>query len=251
MKMLLSTLIILFSTCLAFSQQLDIKYHKAVSDFITSVKSNQSQTIANKIKFPLKREYPLPSIKDRNDFIKRYKELFDDQLLILITKSDVKTDWSAMGWRGIMLPNGSVWLDYDGKLIAINYQTNAEKLKRIKLINADKLILYISLRQFKNPILQMRTNKFKVRIDELANGSYRYASWPLKEVMSSKPSLIIHNGKYIPEGSGGNYSFKFLSGNYRYECNINAIGEEDAPDAGLTIYKDGKEILSQSASMLK
>lgn len=250
MKKLFTTLIILFITVIASAQQLEAKYHKAVSDFINSVKSNQPQKIAAKIKFPIKRKYPLPAIKSKVDFIKRYKEVFDVQLIEMITKSDVKNDWSAVGWRGIMLKNGSVWLDYDGKLIAINYQTGAEKLIRTKLINADKLNLNPSLKNFKNPVLEMHTSKFKIRIDELANGSYRYASWPLNGIMSSKPDLILQNGKYIPDGSGGNHSFQFTSGDYQYECAVNVLGEANTPKATLTVYKTGKKILSQSASLI-
>ncbi|MHA4896498.1 hypothetical protein ACXZ1K_17230 [Pedobacter sp. PWIIR3] len=250
MKRLLSIFLFFFTTGLTFGQQLDVKYQKSVGDFIALVKSNQLQKLVTSVRFPLKREYPLPAVKNKVDFIKRYKELFDDQLIKMITKSDLKNDWSAVGWRGIMLRNGSVWLDYDGKLIGINYQSDAEKLRRTKLINADKLLLHASLKNFKNPILEMHTSKFKIRIDEMDNGSYRYVSWPVKGETSSKPDLILQNGKFKPEGSGGNHSFQFTSGDYRYECAVQVLGEEKSPEAALTIYKNNKVILSQPASLI-
>jgi hypothetical protein len=32
-----------------------------------------------------------------------------------IAQSDLKTDWSAVGWRGIMLLSGDVWLFKSGE----------------------------------------------------------------------------------------------------------------------------------------
>jgi hypothetical protein len=33
-----------------------------------------------------------------------------------------------MGWRGIMLGQGDIWIDTTGKIITINYQSQVEKI---------------------------------------------------------------------------------------------------------------------------
>ena len=69
--------------------------------------------------------------------------------------------------------------------------------------------------------------------------------------MSDKPELTIENGTYIPDGSGGDGRYEFKRGDYTYDCSIIVMGEDGAPTALLTIYKEGKEILSQKAITLK
>jgi len=146
-----------------------------------------------------------------------------------------------------MLSNGLLWLDYDGRLIGVNCQSKAERLKRNALIKAEKETLHESIRKFKDPIHILETSKYRIRIDDLGNGNYRYSSWSVKSKMSDKPDLILSDGKFIPEGSGGNHKYEFKNADYIYECSIIVMGEEGSPPALLTIYKGEKEILSQKA----
>ena len=69
--------------------------------------------------------------------------------------------------------------------------------------------------------------------------------------MSEKTDLVLTDGKWITDGSGGNYSLEFKSGDYKYECNINNLSEDDTPPATLTIYKGEKEILVQPAKIIR
>ena len=85
----------------------------------------------------------------------------------------------------------------------------------------------------------------------MSDGSYRYASWTLKNQMTEKPDLIIQNGIYIPEGSGGNHTYEFKNGNYTYDCSIIILGEEDSPPARLIVYNGEKEVLTQNARLKK
>jgi len=65
-----------------------------------------------------------------------------------------------------------------------------------------------------------------------------------KKAMTEKPDLIITNGKFIADGSGGNHSYQFKKGIYLYGCSIIVLGEKDSPQARLVITQNGKEILS-------
>jgi len=241
---------LLFHISFAYSQTLDKKYLPVVNAFITSVKSGSIEKLSNKIKYPLNRTYPIPAIKNKQEFIKRYQEVFDDELIKKIIGSKASTDWSDVGWRGIMLLNGELWLDTDGKLIAVNHQSRLEAKEQARLINTDKSKLHPSISNFIQPVLVFETAQYRVRIDDLGNNNYRYASWPIKSKMSDKPSLLITKGKWTPDGSGGNHNYQFKSGDYTYTCFINVMGEENSPPALLVISKAGKEILSQPAKKL-
>jgi len=239
-------------TYLAYSQEetLNKKYRPVVIAFINAVKSGNVEKLSSKIDYPLNRAYPIPPIKNKQEFMTRYHEVFDDNLVKKIINSKIATDWSDVGWRGLMLLRGELWLDTDGKLIAVNHQSKLESKEQARLINADKNSVHPSIGNFEQPVLVFETAQYRIRIDDLGQNNYRYASWPIKSKMSDKPKLILTNGKFKPDGSGGNHSYQFKSGDYLYTCFIIIIGEKDAPPAQLVISKAGKEILSQPAKKI-
>jgi hypothetical protein len=249
-KLCLAILLLTLPFLTAFSQDETADQQKVISDFISCVKQQNKDELSGKIAYPLRREYPLPSIKNKQEFINRYHEVFDDSLVKMIVTSRPEQDWSKMGWRGIMLHNGQLWLDEDGRLIAVNYQSAAERDKRAMLIDKDRSQLHPTIKDFKRPACLLETRKFRIRIDDMGNGNYRYASWSLQNQQRDKPDLIIENGQFIPEGTGGNHRYEFKNEGYVYDCSITVLGKEDnEPPAQLTIYKGGKEILSQPASV--
>lgn len=243
--------LIIFWSQLTFSQDLKPEYQKFIKSFIANVKSNNKEGVAAFISFPLGKDYPIPNVKNKADFIKKYDQIFDMTLKNEIIKSNPAKDWSEVGWRGIMLNQGTLWIDTDGKIISINYQSQAEKNLSNKLIAAEKAKLHPSIAKFKAPEYILETSKFRIRIDDLGNNNYRYASWSLKQKMSEKPDLVITNGKWIPDGSGGNSYFDFKKGDYLYRCYIIVLGTNDSPPATLTIYQNNKTILKQDAIIVK
>ena len=253
MKNKVSIFLIFFITTIqsSFGQELKEEYQVEIESFIKLIKNDDKERIAELVKYPLKRDNPIPSIRNKEEFMLRYHEIFDDSLKSLIIHSNTSTDWSEVGWRGIMLYNGTMWIDYDGKILAVNYQSIEEKTIKKNLIAANKNTLHSSLINFKNPVCILETQKFRIRIDELSNGKYRYASWPISKSMSESPDIILTNGEVIMEGSGGNHTFKFKNGMYVYECSINKIREKDASPANLIVYKNNIIILSQVAVILQ
>ncbi|OXA79378.1 hypothetical protein SAMN05444397_105177 [Flavobacterium aquidurense] len=244
--------VIFIALCIQNISGQDLKpaYQKFVKSFIANVKSNNKEGVSALISFPLGREYPIPAVKNKADFIKRYDQIFDATLKSEIIKSNPAKDWTEMGYQGIMLAQGDIWMDTTGKIITINYQSQAEKDLKTKLIASEKGKLHPSIATFKAPVYVLETSKFRIRIDDLGNDKYRYASWSVKKPMSEKPDLILTNGKWISDGSGGNSHYEFKKDTYLYECYIIVIGTSDSPPAYLSISQNGKEILNQNAKIV-
>jgi hypothetical protein len=250
MKKLLYISFTVFCISTASAQDLKPEYQKFITSFIQNVKTNNKQAVADIIRYPLQREEPIPAIKNKAEFVKRYDQIFDAGLKSEILKSNPGKDWSEVRWRGIMLNNGTIWFETDGQLKSINYQSKTEENLKKKLIASDKKQVHASLAKFKEPVYVLETSKFRIRIDDLGNNNYRYASWSIKQKMTEKPDLVIANGKWIQDGSGGNHSIEFKKGNYTYNCDIIVLGEKNAPPARLTIMQSGKEILNQNAKIV-
>lgn len=249
MKGLITTLLSILNITTVPAQEMSRDNLQVVTDFINCIKYQRKEKLSEKIMFPFERRYPIPSIKNRQEFLKRYNEVFDDSLTKMIINSR-PSDWSEVGWRGIMLLDGDLWLDYDGRLLGINYQSKAERKKREDLIKADKSTLHESVNAFKEPICLLETKQYRVRIDDLGESNYRFASWHINAKMSTRPDIIIEKGQFIPEGSGGNCRYEFKNGNYIYDCSIIVMAENNSPPALLTIYKDSVQVLSQRARII-
>jgi hypothetical protein len=247
----LTLVLLTLNICTAFCQEdLYPKNEKLISDFISAFKQQNRKALSNRIAYPFKVEYPLPSIKNRQEFLNRFNEVFDDSLVNVIINSTPDNDWSGMAWRGCVLLNGLVWLNRDGKLIAVNYHTAVERKKWLSLVNQDRKLLHQSIKSFEHPVCLLETKKFRIRIDDMGDRHFRYAAWSLKNSMSHRPDLIIENGIYIADGTGGNHKFDFKNEDYVYSCYITVLSiSKDDPPALLSIYKADKEIVSQPASM--
>ena len=251
MNKLIVTLILSFNLFFVFGQRMNKKNQKVISSFIECIQSQNKEKLSRMISFPLDREYPIPQIKNKQDFFNRYTEIFDAGLINLIVTSNPAKDWSTMGKSGLMLLDGQVWLNLEGILLAVNYQSKHEKSKTEELIEAEKSQLHVSMRDFRRPVCQLETSSYRIRIDELGEGKFRYASWPVHSKMSDQPETMIKKGKMVIDGSSGNRSYVFKKGNQVYTCTIIVMGERKSSPALLTVYKGDTEILSQKAIIIR
>lgn len=232
-------------------------YKESVKRFIDCIKKNDRIELSKMVHYPLHRRSPIPSIRTSDEFLKRFDEVFDKKLIDTISKSDIDRDWEIYYVRGnheAALTNGTIWIEYDGRLGAINYESEIEKKKRQELLEADRNSLHSSLKDFIKPVLEWKTKKFRIRIDRLTDynmgnsgDKYRYAAWPINKLPSDKPDLIITNGKCIPDGSGGNHHYEFRKGIYLYRCNVEVLRSWDDPPGRLEVYK--QDIFRPDTSM--
>src|SRR5690606_16677752 len=189
----------------------------SIKKVIALFKEGDIDKIAEKIAFPLQREYPIPNINNKDEFKQRFAEVFDEVLIDKIVNSTME-QWSEMGWRGIMLDNGVLWMgNSDGVITAVNYQSDFEKKLRQDLIEKDRQSVHVSLQSFKEPIYKIKTKNYLIRIDKLNNSEYRYACWTIGKNESSKPDIVLKNGEWLSQGSAGNHVVIFTNGNYIYK----------------------------------
>ena len=112
-----------------------IQYIDDIRKVINTIKGGSEKKIASLVKYPLAMSYPVPDINNEEEFIERFDEVFDEAILEKIASSSID-DWNTVGWRGIMFDLGMVWLDYDGFIKGINYETSIAK-KIQKDLNSD------------------------------------------------------------------------------------------------------------------
>ncbi len=195
--------------------------------------------MAKGIFYPLERDHPIPSIKNKDDFINRFDVIFDEYLINKIINSDIDKDWDTAGWRGMMLDRGTLWLNYDGTIRSINYQSQLEANLKKNIIKRQKSILHWSVRDYESSVISGLTTKHKIRIDSIKNGGYRYSAWTINKSINEKPDLILFSNDMEVVGSMRNVHYRFYNNGYKYEVTDYYGGREKE----LLVYKGDKLLL--------
>lgn len=240
--------ITLRATCVQ-ATALDTLSAKNVHTIITLFQQRDTIGIIQRVRYPLHRSYPIPYVATQSALRKHFAALFDDSLVALIARSTPE-QWSEVGCRGIMLDNGLIWIDDEGFITAVNYQSNLEKQMEAQLIAQQKAHLHSSIKSLERPVYRIQTKHYFIRIDKLGEGQYRYASWKSGNAESCRPAMVLSAGTMVIQGSGGNHSFTFTNGNYSYTVYRNIIGEDDAPDFTLEVSHRGSVILSEGGALV-
>lgn len=244
---LIAILFLIVTTGLGQENELKKEQVQTIQKVINIFKTKNKTKIADLIYYPLRREYPLKDVKDKDDFIQRFDDIFDTKFLDHVAMSKIN-DWSDVGWRGIMLDDGVIWIDDVGKIETINYQSPKEKQQLANAIQADKNELPKNLQNFEKPFYLIFTKNYKIRIDEKSEGVFRYAAWKIKN-QKSDPDMVIENGNLEFQGSGGNHTITFKNNGYTYTVYINELGTVDTPDATLEVSKQEKTILTEDGKI--
>ncbi|KZY52314.1 hypothetical protein A3733_29985, partial [Pseudoalteromonas shioyasakiensis] len=188
---------------MAFSGLAATKHINIVKPVVAAFKAGDKAAIAKRVHYPLQRKEPLQAIENEQMLLENFEQIFDKEFVEKIVNSNIRHDWEMMGWRGIMFDSGKLWLDFDGSIWAVPYESESEKAQREALIDEQKQALHKSLREFIKPILTWQTKQHLIRIDELADNQYRYAAWGIDQSMQDEPSLVITGGTLSFDGSGG------------------------------------------------
>lgn len=221
----------------------------AIKKTIAIFKTGDIDAISSRVKYPLKRQYPLKPIANKEELRLKFNDIFDQKLLGIISNSTLE-QWQEVGWRGLMLNSGLIWMaNADGIITAINYESPSEEYQRKKILAADKSKLHLSLKNEGELTYTVKTKNYIIRIDQIANEAYRYAAWKKEKSTTTKPDLILKNGMLNFEGNGGNHVITFENAGYTYNLYRHIISDSDA-DFTLQIEKDNKIILTEDGTIL-
>lgn len=215
---------------------------KVLSQFIQAARKNDRRTMAGLIHYPLRRHYPIPPINNAGEMLQRFDHVFDRELINEIASSSISKNWSAVGWRGIMLNQGVIWAHYDGYLYVINNQSEFESKLQAHLIEEEKHQLHPSLKDLLQPVLIACDNRRIIRIDGTKSG-YRYTAWPADKKQNQKPELIIEGGSLDVQGTMRFHTYEFKSGSYLY------VFEKET--AQLLVFNGEKEVLSSKMHIVQ
>lgn len=249
MRNLTALLFFIATTSLtAQNSEINDEQEAKIKNIITLFKNKDIEGICQTVEYPLYRDYPLQTIINKQNLKERFEKIFDISLIKRISESDVK-DWSEVGWRGIMLDNGLLWINDEGKITGLNYQSDSEKIDRANLILEDKLQIHQSLRDYFEPALLFKTKHHLIRIDLMHDKSYRYVSWKNNQSQFSKPEIILLGGTVEYSGTGGNHSYSFVNGSYTYMIYRFVLRSKCASEFKLSVRNFNNTIYSDYSSI--
>lgn len=105
--------------------------------------------------------------------------------------------------------------------------------------------LHESLGDYKRLAKFFRTKNYIIRIDKMAGGDYRYASWKSSSTISDKPELVVLGGKYDEEKD----SYTFFNEGVEYIAGYSE--DKPLPEGGfehhefLMVRKNGNVLLKE------
>ncbi len=234
--------LLLLTPFIGNTQMVSEKKKEVAAKFIDLVQDKDWKSLSEIINYPLGRDYPIADIQNKSEFLSRRKEVFDDSLITMISNSSAdSSDWSEIDSQEILFKNDMVSLDSVGGLISVNYQTEASVILKDKLTELDRSSLPKYLQIYERPILQMETEKFLIRIDELKGPSYRLIAWIQGNRNPNTPAVIIvPSGVLKHYGVGSDYSYTFKSEFGDFVCYISELKKDGSLPADLFLYRDGK-----------
>ena len=212
--------------------------------------SNNRESVVKHIFYPFERSYPLAPIKNANEMLAYYDNVFTDDVIKNITKNS--EIWS-IGWRGINIGDCLFGDFYDDgfKIYAVNYDSPQEQSLANQTIEKQRAQLHPSIREFIIPMDVIHTSKYIIIIHKVKEGDdeesfeddvYRYACWKANKELIEEPDLILYNGVLKLEGTMQLFKYTFTNGIYKYIVD---------QSFGLEVYKNNKLILQDDIKSIE
>lgn len=192
------------------------KTRQRYRQIINLVNHDDAKALSKLIAYPLRRRNPLPDIATSKQFVAYYSTIFDTNFKQLLRQYDDSYIFERNAFGLVGGPfSGEIWVDYTGKIMAINYESAQEARLRVELTESIKAHAHPSIRDWIENVLVCRSKSLLIRIDRTDEG-LRYVSWSKGRTIADKPDLILHNGKAEPRGSQGGWTWTFTNGEWTY-----------------------------------
>ena len=213
-----------------------------IASLAQAIEDGDAATVAASVRYPLKREAPIPAIGNEEEFVAYFPILFDEPFRQGMREGRFSRDWEEVGCRGVMYARGALWVDGTladgGKIISVNYQSAGEKRLRAALVEEERSTLASGFASTCDPVLCFETDDREIagRVDKEKNGDFRillydgFARTGRGIPRKGNPSAYFLTTA-VYEGSGGNHVYLDRFGQYALDVTI--VGHPDAPDLEL------------------
>jgi hypothetical protein len=180
------------------------------------IKNDNISALADMIEYPIIRQNPIPNIENREAFILYYTTLFDIAFKSRLASAAFTARNTIMKSDNYGLFNGEIWLNDEGKIITINYQSTHELELQSILTKEILSSMHPSVGKWKKNLMVAKSDKFLIRVDLLEDNTLRYISWSNNKKLSDKPDLILYNGTQDFHGTIGGLFYTFKNGDWTY-----------------------------------
>jgi hypothetical protein len=208
-----------------------------------AIEEGDAETVAAFVRFPLKRQYPIPPIADAGEFVDYFPTLFDEAFRAQMREGQFAEDWREMGWRGTCYGGGDIWVDgtlADGGMIFdVCYRSEAEQRLRAALVEEERQTLPPSLAETCDPVFSFQTEdgEFVGRVDRREDGFFRIALFPgpaqtgqLLPRSGCDPSAVFA-ATAVHQGDGGYHVYLDVDG--RHALEVPGVGSDETPELEL------------------
>lgn len=161
---------------------------------ISSIVNGDKETFASLVDYPIRRNYPLHNIENRQQMIDNFDLIFDTPFRNKLRTMD-SNSCEEVGWRGNMLCDGMLW---GCPVQVINYSSPMENRLRDKIIVAEMRALHPLLQGEWEPEDRLLLDNGKygfARIDVREKGSsnyYRLTIFNMDAEVGDKPVLTLY-----------------------------------------------------------
>src|SRR5258705_13906240 len=144
MKIIAISLLTLFFWSNSCQASVDTFIVKRFRQIIKLIESDNAKDLSKLVDYPLKRNNPLPDIKNSNDFISYYPTLFDNSFKKLLKQYNDSVILEHNNTYGLVGGDftGEIWINEDGKISGINYSSKEEQKNKQILIEKIKKEIY-------------------------------------------------------------------------------------------------------------
>jgi hypothetical protein len=211
---LFATIFFLNNTCQALIDTSIIKRFRLI---VQLIESDNATKIARLVDYPLKRDNPLPDIKNENEFISYYHILLDNSFKSLLKQYNDSVIFEHNGEYGLVGGSfsGEIWITEDGKISAVNYSSKEEQKAKQVLIEKIKKEIYPSVNTWNENVIVAKSEKLLIRVDRTDKG-LRYVCWSKGKTMKDPPDIVLYNGIEEAQGTMGGWTWTFKNDDWTY-----------------------------------
>jgi hypothetical protein len=198
----------------ATGDSIGVKHFRRIIELI---ETDGGKALSRLVEYPLKRQKPLPDIKNANEFVEYFPVLFDSVFKARLRQFNEKAVFQRNGLYGLVGQNfsGEIWINEEGIIHGINYISAEEERRRQVMIGRIKLQMHPSVRAWNENLYTAKSDKLLIRIDEMDEG-LRYVCWSNNKTMKDTPDIVLFNGIAEPQGTMGGCNYTFVNGDWSY-----------------------------------